>query len=70
MVLLQTTKLFHRRCFNVSPIEIIPMADGELASNPNDVKSSGIDKDGNSYQSNITNDNVIECTCYRLELIA
>jgi hypothetical protein len=55
-------KAISSKMLNVSPIEIIPMADGELASNPNDVKSSGIDKDGNSYQSNITNDNVIECT--------
>ena len=55
-------KAISSKILNVSPIEIIPMADGELASNPNDVKSSGVDKDGNSYQSNITNDNVIECT--------
>ena len=55
-------KALSSKLVNVTPIEITSMADGELSSNPTEMKSKGKDKDGQAYETSVITDNVIECT--------
>lgn len=55
-------KALSSKIINVIPVDQASMTDGEITSNPTDITSDGVDKDGNKYKTSVTNDNVIECT--------
>ena len=55
-------KAISSRIVNVLPVEIASMIDGEIASNPSDLSSKGVDKDGQHYETKVITDNVMECT--------
>lgn len=55
-------KAISSKVINVTPIEVVSMIDGPIASNPMDIESKGIDAAGVNYNSKITTDNVIEAT--------
>ena len=44
----------------VTPIEQLPMLDGEIKSNPTKIESSGIDSSGNAYQSSALVDQTVK----------
>lgn len=52
-------KLLSEHVIWVTPIEHLPMLDGELKKDPQPLEIKGIDKDDNEYQMELTFDNVI-----------
>lgn len=48
------------KIIKVTPVETIPMVDGEIKSSPSPLEDSGVDSDGNSYTVKVSSDNAIE----------